>query len=114
MAISNKTILKNRVIACLNTIETACKEMAKSWDKNSKSIPVSLYCEIILRSKWERHPTNKTANSYIDNFNKMIDLMETAAIKSAKSFNSEGISLNYISESIKILKDAFINGTKQK
>ncbi len=110
----NKTILKNRVIACLNTIETACKETSKKWDKNSKSIPTSLYCEIISRSKWERHPTNTIANSYIDNFNKMIDLMETAALKSAKSFNSDGISLNYISESIKIIKDAFIQGMKKK
>ena len=107
-------ILKGRVFNSLNVIEKACLETSKAWDKKSKSIPISLFGEIITKSKWKLHPTNLIANNYINNFNKMIDLLETAAIKSANSFKSDSINLNYISESIKVLKDAFIDGTKKK
>lgn len=107
-------ILKGRVFNSLDVIEKACFETSKSWDKKSKSIPISLFGEIITKSKWELHPTNLIANNYINNFNKMIDLFETAAIKSANSFKSDSINLNYISESIKVLKGDFNDGTKQK
>lgn len=107
-------ILKSRVFNSLDVIEKACIETSYSWDKKSKSIPIKLFGEIITRSKWELHPTNVIANNYINNFNKLIDLLETAAISSANSFKSDSINLNYISESIKVLKDAFIDGTKKK
>ncbi len=111
---NNKTILKNSVLKSLNTLEKACFETSKSWDKKSNAIPIKLFGEIITRSKWKLHPTNQIANNYIVNFNKMIDLFGTAAIKSANSFKSKSINLNYISESIKIIKGDFIDGTKQK
>lgn len=106
--------LKSRVLDSLSVIEKACFETAKSWDKKSKSIPIALLGEIITRSKWKLHPTNQIANNYINNFNKLIDLFETAAIKSADSFKSDSIPLNYIAEGIRVLKGDFTDATKKK
>lgn len=111
---NNTKVLFNTVLKSLNTINYASLKTAQKWDKKSKSLPITLFSQIIQKSKWKLHPTNQTANSYINNYNKMIDLLETSAIKSANSFNSKSISLNYISQSIKTLKDAFTEGAKEK
>ncbi len=107
-------ILINKVISSLDVFEKACKETAKAWDKQSKSIPVKLYSQIIEKARWEKHPKSDDINKFIDNYNKMMDLMETAAIKSANSFNSDNISLDYIAETISMLKESYLIGTKQK
>lgn len=107
-------ILINKVITSLDVFEKACKETAKAWVKTSKSIPVKLYSQIIEKARWERHPKSDDINKFIDNYNKMMDLMEAAAIKSANSFMCDSISLDYISETISMLKESYLIGTKQK
>lgn len=107
-------ILINKVIGSLDVFEKACIETAKAWDKTSKSIPVKLYSQIIEKARWYRHPKSDGINKFTDNYNKMMDLMEAAAIKSANSFNCDNISLDYIKETISILKESYISGTKQK
>ena len=109
---SQTQVLKNNVFKSLNAINAASKKTAKAWDKKSNTIPISLYNEVIKNAKWKLHPSNKIANDYINNYNKMIDLLFEAAKKSAFNFGVESIPLEFIEITIKQVKKAFLKGMK--
>ena len=105
-------VLKNSVFNSLTAISAASKKSAKGWDKKATAIPVELYFEVIKAAKWKLHPTNKVANDYINNYNKIIDFLFKGAKDSAFKFGVESVSLDYIDITIKQVKEAFLKGMK--
>ena len=104
--------LKSSVFNSLTAISAASKKSAKGWDKKATTIPVELYFEVIKAAKWKLHPTNKVANDYINNYNKMIDLLFKSAKDSAFKFGVESVPLEYVDITIKQVKEAFLKGMK--
>jgi len=105
--------LKSSVFNSLTAISAASKKAAKGWDKKATTIPIQLYFEVIKAAQWKYHPTNKVANDYIKNYNKMIDLLFKSAKDSAFKFGVESVPLEFIDITIKQVKDAFLKGMKK-
>ena len=105
--------LKNTVFMSLSAIYLAAKKAAKGWEKKATTIPVVLYFGVIKATKWQNHPTNKIANKYIDNYNSMLDLLFKGAKDSAYKFGVESVPLDFVSLTIKQVKDAFLKGMKK-
>lgn len=111
---SNTTVLKNNVFSRLSAINAASIKAAKGWDKKATSIPIPLYKEVIKNAQWQKKGLkNIVKRDYIDNYNKMINLLFDTAKNSAFKFGVDSVPLEFVDMTIKQVKEAFIIGMKK-
>ena len=106
--------LKANVLKSFSVINTASRTAAKGWDKKATAMPIQLYGEVIKAAKWQKHPYDKVANDFVDNYNKTLDLLLDAAKDSANQFGVNTVPLEFIDITIKQVKDSFIKGLKNE
>lgn len=99
--------LQNLVIVSLNTIEKACKKMAKSFDVDY--IPMNMYLAVLNKAKWDTNSKNQTANTYAEQYNLMLAALGKEAAKGLHT-SIDMKAITYMNEKC---KKAFNKGLKE-
>jgi len=99
--------LQNLVVVSLNTIEKACKKMAKSFDVDY--IPMNMYLAVLNKAKWDTNSKNQNANTYAEQYN----LMLAALGKEASKDLHTSIDIKAISYMNRECKKSFNKGMKE-
>ena len=98
--------LKNLVFTSLNVIEKSCKTMAKSF--GTDYIPMNMYLTVLVKAQWKVEG-NKTAKTYAESYNAMLDELGKEASKELHT----SISLVAISLMNRKVKESFTKGLKE-
>jgi hypothetical protein len=107
--------LKRLTLNRLDTVYKASKKVAGKWDPHPKFINLKVYAQVIDKSKWdEKKVTDPVALDFLKRYNNILDLLFKAAADTAKEMGTELVSLEYVRESINVIKESYEKGTKEE
>ncbi len=90
--------LRRLVFKALDTIETACKGMAKEWKQTD--LPIPTFFAVLDKARWDSNTKLKDAKRFAINYNKMLDaIKDSVAMHRSIEVDAIGVIINKIKAS---------------
>lgn len=103
--------LKRMFFKRLDKILSTSRTICKAWD--TTAIPLNSLEQILKKSK-PALTGDEAANKVIKAFNKTIDSLYDGCKEAAKKMGMNKVALSTLSEGVRIIKESFMIGLKEK
>jgi len=92
----------------LDDLLKSCKKIAKEWDK--KTVPLNYLKRAIQLNRLKTKDKSEQVLLFIERYNKVLDNTYVTCAVKADAMDSKSVSLVYLEECIKQVKEAFGEG----